>query len=68
LIKGEEEFCGIPFIFMSATIWSEAERKRGRGLGATRFMSYPISPAHLIDEVESCLAGSTEGWRLSRPG
>jgi len=41
--------------FISATIFSDGERRLGRALGATRFLSYPISPNRLLDEVDSLL-------------
>jgi CheY-like chemotaxis protein len=55
ILHADAKLCSRPFIFISATILSDDERRLGRALGATRFLSYPIHPSHLLDEVDGLL-------------
>ncbi|MGZ3496308.1 MAG: response regulator [Vulcanimicrobiaceae bacterium] len=54
-VKAEEELRDIPFVFLSSTSWRNSERKQGLELGAVAFLTRPIDPRRLLDEVQRCL-------------
>ena len=54
-IKSDPRLSGIPFVFMSASIWGEKDRLTGLNLGAVRFLIRPIEPEELLKEVVECL-------------
>lgn len=71
MIKSKEEFSDLPFILISARLWPAEQRRLARKLGATRFMTYPIAPDHLITEVERSLRKapvSEAAFRLAHKG
>jgi two-component system, cell cycle response regulator len=45
----------IPFVFLSASVWSAREKVQALESGATRFLSRPIEPQSLLEEIEGCL-------------
>ena len=55
VVKGEPTLAAIPFVFITSTMTSEAERKRGLGLGAVRYLFRPIDSEVLLREIEACL-------------
>ena len=54
-VKADPALCSIPFIFLSSTVWPEKDRVDGLRLGADKFLTRPIEPQELLQEVESCL-------------
>ena len=49
------EMSGIPFVFLSSSVLSSQERDRAAALGAKKFISRPIDPQDLLDELRPLL-------------
>jgi two-component system cell cycle response regulator len=54
-VKADPQLAAIPFVFLTSTMTSETERKKGLALGAARFLFRPIEPQDLLREIEACL-------------
>ena len=54
-VKADPRLSSIPFVFVTASMTSERERKKGLALGAERFLFRPIEPRDLLREVEAVL-------------
>lgn len=52
-VKSDASLAGIPFLFISSTLWGDCERERGLQLGAASFVTRPIEPAALIEQIEA---------------
>lgn len=50
----------IPFVFLTASVWSTRERVQALAQGATKFLSRPIEPQDLLEEIEDCLRKRAE--------
>ncbi|HEY6945978.1 MAG TPA: response regulator [Candidatus Acidoferrum sp.] len=50
----------IPFVFLTASVWSTRERVQALAQGATKFLSRPIEPQDLLEEIEGCLRKRAE--------
>ncbi len=46
---------GIPFVFLSSTIWQDQDEKQGLLFGADKFIRRPIDPQKLLIEIDDCL-------------
>lgn len=55
MVQTEPALAGIPFVFLSASVWSARERQQALIWGAAKFISRPIEPDALLSELESCL-------------
>ncbi len=55
MVQEEAELRSIPFVFLSASVWSAREKVQALEQGATKFLSRPIEPQLLLDELEGCL-------------
>ncbi|ANO50506.1 response regulator [Woeseia oceani] len=53
-IKADDKLRTIPFLFLTSTATSEANRSRGLALGAAGYLSRPIDPEVLLAEVAAC--------------
>ena len=54
-VKDDPRLAGLPFLFISSSVWGESERETALALGVTRFVLRPIEPHVLIDEIARCL-------------
>jgi two-component system cell cycle response regulator len=54
-LKADQKLKGIPFVFISSTVWQERDRLYGLELGAVRFILRPTDPEVVLAEVERCL-------------
>jgi two-component system cell cycle response regulator len=54
-VKSETKLSKIPFIIVSSTMLVTEDAGRALSLGAISFLSRPIEPQTLIEEVEACL-------------
>ena len=54
MLQGEPTLSGIPFIFLSSSMWSRREEEQAARLG-TAFLARPIEPERLLAEVETQL-------------
>ena len=50
----------IPFVFLTASVWSTRERVQALEHGAAKFLSRPIEPQNLLEEIEDCLRKASE--------
>ena len=50
----------VPFVFLTASVWSTREKVQALEQGATKFLSRPIEPQDLLDEIEDCLRNAPE--------
>lgn len=55
MVQNDAALRKIPFVFLSASVWSAREKVQALQQGATKFLSRPIEPQALLDEVQSCL-------------
>lgn len=53
-VKADRSLRHIPFIFLTSTAVTEAERARGLALGAEKYLIRPIDSDLLLAEIESC--------------
>jgi two-component system, cell cycle response regulator len=54
-VKSDPALKDIPFVFLTSTAQTEAERRKGLELGAVKYIFRPIEPEDLLREVEDCL-------------
>jgi two-component system cell cycle response regulator len=54
-VKADPMLSPIPFVFLSSTVWRDADRLDGLALGAQRFLLRPISPQSLLAEVKAAI-------------
>jgi len=55
MVQAEPELSKIPFIFLSSSVWSPKERERALVQGARKFISRPIEPQTLLDQLKDCI-------------
>jgi two-component system cell cycle response regulator len=55
LVKADPQLNSVPFVFLTSTMTTERDRKKGVALGAARFLFRPIEPQDLLKEIEACL-------------
>jgi len=55
MVQNDAALRRIPFVFLTASVWSAREKVQALEQGATKFLSRPIEPQALLDEIEGCL-------------
>ena len=55
LVQAEPELAKIPFVFLSSSVRSTREQQNALLRGAIKFLSRPIEPQVLLEEVEDCI-------------
>ena len=55
MIQADATLRDIPFIFLSASVWSAREKTQALQQGAKRFLCRPIEPQELLEEVRVSL-------------
>lgn len=60
MVQAEPELSRIPFVFLSSSVWSPKERERALVQGARKFISRPIEPQALLDQLKDCIPAKTE--------
>lgn len=60
MVQAEPALSTIPFVFLSSSVWSLKERERALVQGARKFISRPIEPQALLDELKDCIPAKTE--------
>jgi len=55
MVRADSSLARIPFVFLSASVWSTREKQQALVRGAAKFISRPIDPGELLSELEACL-------------
>jgi two-component system cell cycle response regulator len=55
MVQADPALANIPFVFLSASVWSTREQQQALVRGAAKFISRPIDPVALLSEIEDCL-------------
>lgn len=55
MVQSDPNLRRIPFVFLSASVWSTREKMQALELGASKFLSRPIEPLVLLEEIQGCL-------------
>ena len=55
MVQADPALAKIPFVFLSASVWSTREQQQALVRGAAKFISRPIDPGALLSELEDCL-------------
>lgn len=55
MVQNDPTLKPIPFVFLSASVWSTREKVHALQQGAAKFLSRPIDPVDLLKEIEGCL-------------
>ncbi len=63
IVKAEPELRAIPFVFISSSVFGDCDRSSALEEGATRFITRPIEPQALLQEIEKCLAEKAKGGK-----
>jgi len=61
MVKSEPRLRSIPFVFLTSTMTSEGERRKGLALGAAKFLFRPMESLLLLRELESCFGEPGKG-------
>jgi two-component system, cell cycle response regulator len=54
-VKVDSRWKSIPFIFITATYWAEADKRKGIELGAAKFLFRPVDARAILTEIEEVL-------------
>ncbi|HEX9782985.1 MAG TPA: response regulator [Opitutaceae bacterium] len=54
-LRSDSDLCQMPVILITATAMSPDECRRGLARGARRYLTRPVEPQRLLDEVAACL-------------
>lgn len=55
MVQSDSSLRPIPFVFLSASVWTAREKIQALELGASKFLSRPIEPVVLVEEIQGCL-------------
>jgi two-component system cell cycle response regulator len=55
MVQADPLLSKIPFVFLSSSVWSTREQQQALIRGAKKFISRPIDPGALLQELEECL-------------
>lgn len=55
MVQSDPSLRPIPFVFLSASVWTAREKMQALELGASKFLSRPIEPVVLVEEIQGCL-------------
>jgi two-component system cell cycle response regulator len=55
MVQAVPGLSGIPFVFLSSSVWSMREQQQALIRGADKFIPRPIEPGVLLAELEECL-------------
>ncbi len=60
MVQADPELSKIPFVFLSSSVWSTQEQQRALVQGAKKFISRPIEPQTLLEQLKDCIPKRTE--------
>jgi two-component system cell cycle response regulator len=55
MVQADPTLSKIPFVFLSSSVWSTREQERALVQGATKFISRPIEPQMLLEQLKDCI-------------
>jgi len=55
MVQADPALSKIPFVFLSSSVWSTREQERALVRGATKFISRPIEPQMLLEQLKDCM-------------
>jgi two-component system cell cycle response regulator len=55
MVQADPALSKIPFVFLSSSVWSTREQERALVQGATKFLSRPIEPQMLLEQLRDCI-------------
>lgn len=66
MLQADPELSHIPFVFLSSSVASAREQERALQLGAKKFISRPIEPHTLLEQLKEYIPSkAVEQWRKS---
>ena len=60
MVQAVPALAGIPFVFLSSSVWSTREQQQALVRGADKFIPRPIEPGLLLAELEECIKKKKE--------
>jgi CheY-like chemotaxis protein len=54
-VKADERLRNIPFVFITAAYWADADKQKGLSLGAAKFIFRPLEARAILTELEEVL-------------
>lgn len=60
MVQADSRLSKIPFVFLSSSVWSTHEQERALVQGAKKFISRPIEPQTLLEQLKDCIPKRTE--------
>ncbi len=61
MVRNDAILRDIPFVLLSASVWSTREKAKALEQGASEFLSRPIEAQQLLEAVQVCLGKRTDG-------
>jgi two-component system, cell cycle response regulator len=59
MVQADPVLCRVPFVFLSSLVLPQEERDRALVQGARKFISRPIEPEMLLEELKECIPKPT---------
>jgi two-component system, cell cycle response regulator len=60
MVQADPKLSGIPFVFLSSSVWSKREQEHALMQGARKFISRPIEPHILLEQLKDCIPKRTD--------
>jgi len=60
MVQADARLSKIPFVFLSSSVWSTREQEQALVRGAKKFISRPIEPQVLLEQLKDCFPKRTE--------
>jgi two-component system cell cycle response regulator len=60
MVQADPELSKIPFVFLSSSVWSTQEQQHALMQGAKKFISRPIEPQMLLEQLKNCISKRAE--------
>ncbi|MGH9774656.1 MAG: response regulator [Candidatus Acidiferrales bacterium] len=55
MVQADPQLSNIPFVFLSSSVWSAREKEHALMQGAKKFISRPIEPQQLLEQLRDCI-------------
>ena len=60
MVQADPKLSKVPFVFLSSSVWSTREQERALVQGAKKFISRPIEPQMLLEQLKDCIPKRAE--------